>query len=190
MTARRPEMNQRVYRALVRLYPAGFRGRFGDEMVMLLGDQLRDARDKAGRMGTFQTWLATIKDLAWTVPAEHTAHQRTVARSLPGPGDYAGIGWQFVPFVMWLTDAWFGIVTAVLGVVSRWAAWSLAVGAVLQAAATHPPNILVIVGVPWDLVTALAFTGIVLIGIGLAGLGLDLVVRRRAPTEPASPRVP
>jgi hypothetical protein len=82
MTARRPDISERVYRALVRLYPAAFRTRFGDEMVMLLGDQLRDARASGGISGPARTWLATVGDLVETVPAEHAARHRAVARSM------------------------------------------------------------------------------------------------------------
>jgi hypothetical protein len=66
---------------MLRLYPAPFRTRFADEMVMLFGDQLRDARSGAGP-GVLRTWLRTIVDLAVTAPAEHTARQQVVARSL------------------------------------------------------------------------------------------------------------
>ena len=74
--------SERVYRSLLRLYPAEFRGRFGDEMVQLFADQLRDARGDEARAGTARTWLRTLGDLGVTAAAEHARRDRTVAHSL------------------------------------------------------------------------------------------------------------
>lgn len=60
----------RLYRALLRLYPAAFRERFGDEMVQLLGDQLRDARTGRSRNRLAATWLLTLGDLITTSLSE------------------------------------------------------------------------------------------------------------------------
>jgi len=80
MTA--PASHERVYRALLRLYPEPFRKRFGDELVQLSGDLLRDARDgRAGSGGVGATWLRLLLDVAITAPAEHL-DQRRVAGSL------------------------------------------------------------------------------------------------------------
>jgi len=79
----RPEAShERVYRGLLRLYPAEFRARFGDEMVQLFGDQLRDARTGRASSGPAGTWLRTLGDLAATAASEHTRRDRTVAHSL------------------------------------------------------------------------------------------------------------
>jgi MFS family permease len=76
---------ERVYRALLRLYPEPFRERFGDELVQLCGDLLRDARaGRGGRDGVGVTWLRIILDVVQTAPAEHL-EQRRVARSLTRP---------------------------------------------------------------------------------------------------------
>ncbi|MCA1587253.1 MAG: hypothetical protein LC744_00800 [Chloroflexi bacterium] len=45
MTTRTP-VQERVYRRLLRLYPAEFSGRFSNEMTQLFSDQLRDARTR------------------------------------------------------------------------------------------------------------------------------------------------
>lgn len=74
--------HERVYRGLLRLYPTEFRLRFGDEMVQLFGDQMRDARRSRARSGPFGTWLKTLGDLAVTAASEHTRGDRTVAHSL------------------------------------------------------------------------------------------------------------
>ena len=74
MTARR-RVHERIYRALLRLYPAGFRAQFADEMVQLFIDQLRAA-------GATRTWPRALGDLAVTAASERTRKDRTLARSL------------------------------------------------------------------------------------------------------------
>jgi hypothetical protein len=74
--------HERVYRGLLRLYPAAFRARFADEMVQLFGDQLRDARTGGAPAGVVRTWLRTLGDLAVTAVSEHARRDRTVAHSL------------------------------------------------------------------------------------------------------------
>jgi hypothetical protein len=73
---------ERVYRALLRVYPAAFRARFADEMVQLFSDQLRDARSDGAPAGATRTWLRTLGDLAVTAASEHARRDRTVAHSL------------------------------------------------------------------------------------------------------------
>jgi len=67
--------HERVYRSLLRFYPADYRHRFGDEMVQLFGDQLRAA-------GRTRTWLRTLGDLATTAASEHLRRNRTMAHSV------------------------------------------------------------------------------------------------------------
>lgn len=74
--------HERVYRGLLRLYPTEFRTRFGDEMVQLFGDQLRDARAGGAPVGTAWTLMRTLGDLAVTAASEHARRDRTVAHSL------------------------------------------------------------------------------------------------------------
>lgn len=80
----RPASHERLYRFLLRLYPAAFRERFEDEMVQLFGDQLRDARTAGMPAGTARTWLRTLGDLAITASSEHARRDR-VAHSLAAP---------------------------------------------------------------------------------------------------------
>ncbi len=75
----------RVYRALLRLYPASFRTRFTDEMVLLFDDQLRDARQTSATVGMLMTWTRIIGDLLITATAEHLRDERSVASSLAVP---------------------------------------------------------------------------------------------------------
>lgn len=77
-------LHERAYRALLHLYPARFRARFGDEMVQLFGDLIRDARVAGRPTGQIRLWLHTVWDLAVTAPSEHE-RERAVAHSLSLP---------------------------------------------------------------------------------------------------------
>lgn len=72
----------RLYAGLLWLYPAPFRARYRDEMVLLFADQLRDARTERGLAGWLLTWFRTLPDLAKTAIGEHLRGDRTVAQSL------------------------------------------------------------------------------------------------------------
>jgi hypothetical protein len=54
----------RAYRVLLHLYPRRFRREYGDDMVLLLEDQLRDE-------GTARVLGRAVLDLALTVPTRH-----------------------------------------------------------------------------------------------------------------------
>ena len=72
---------ERAYRWLTRFYPAAFRARFGDDMVQLFGDELREARIRAARGGVVAFWGRTLMDLVATAGSERLdAH-----RALPPP---------------------------------------------------------------------------------------------------------
>ena len=262
--------HERLYRGLLRVYPAGFRARFADDMVQLFGDQLRRARSGGPPVAVAGTWLRAISDLAVTAVSEHFRRDRTVAHSLAatpstssrllglvgvlggvlllaafvieiapdlniirliafnagamaiivavhrrqasvastlaligaipalvanawhiamivlaigrtepiGAGDF-GLVYFWASLAMWLTDAWFGIVTLRLGVVPRWGPVALAIGSVLAVTGmdrlglTSPDN-------P-TIVGPLALAGIALNGVGWILLGLDVATRRSAP---------
>lgn len=83
-------MNQeRVYRALLRLYPATFRARFTDEMVQLFADQLADAKVEQPRVGTVRIWVRTLGDLAAGAVSERVRRGRFVAHTLGAPPSIA-----------------------------------------------------------------------------------------------------
>jgi hypothetical protein len=75
-------VGERVYRGLLRLYPADYRDRFSGEMVQLFHDKLRDARTGSGSGGTVRVWLTLLGDVALTAPSEHLRRKRSVAHSL------------------------------------------------------------------------------------------------------------
>jgi hypothetical protein len=74
-----------VYRALLRLYPRGFRDEYGADMALLLADQLRDER--AGRV-----WVRAVIDLAVTVPTRHLEAHMNRPPSPLIPLLFAGVG--------------------------------------------------------------------------------------------------
>jgi hypothetical protein len=158
MTA--PASHERVYRALLRLYPKPFRTRFGDELVQLTGDLLRDAREGRGRGGVAETWLRLLLDIALTAPAEHL-EQRRLAHSLSRPasgvtkalgllgivggafllaGIIPNLPWFWVIFNLRLVPFEAGAIAVILAVHavqarrSRWASLVVAVPAILANA--------------------------------------------------------
>jgi len=268
--------HERVYRWLLRLYPAKFRARFSNEMVQLFSDQLRDARTGGAPAGAARTWLRTLGDLAVTAASEHARRDRTVAHSLaapsitsralgtlgilggavlvaaflpfipwgpdffnlrlalfnagamaivialhrrqasvapalallaavpallanawhlvmivivvsrpgpPGVGDYGPV-YMAASSAMWLSDAWFGLVTLRLGVVSRLGPLALTIGSVLpffgqdQVLAFLGPDLSAIIG-------PLALAGVALNGLGWIVLGIVVATRRRASKTPS-----
>lgn len=78
----RPQGAERVYRGLLALYPNDFRRRFGDDMVQLFHDKLRDARSRHAAGGALATWMALVGDAIANASLEHLRRYRTVAHSL------------------------------------------------------------------------------------------------------------
>jgi len=74
--------SERVYASLLRAYPARFRSRYGSEMVVLFGDQLREARAAGRAGGVAVTWFRSIVDLTANAFGEHLRRDRTMAQSL------------------------------------------------------------------------------------------------------------
>ena len=84
MTAR-PGGGERVYRGILALYPAEFRRRFGEDMVQLFHDKLRDARSGRAPGGEVVAWIALLADAVVTASLEHLRRNRIVAHSLASP---------------------------------------------------------------------------------------------------------
>jgi hypothetical protein len=81
MTDRR-RGGDRAYRAILALYPADFRRRFGAEMVLHFQDMLRDARASGVPAAPLLAWIRILADVVATAPGEHLRRKRTVAHSL------------------------------------------------------------------------------------------------------------
>ena len=62
---------ERVFRRLLRLFPAEFRGDFGDDMAATFTDQRRDALVNGGSMAAWRLWWDTIRGITTTAPLEH-----------------------------------------------------------------------------------------------------------------------
>jgi putative ABC transport system permease protein len=62
---------ERFYRRLLRLFPADFRGDFGDDMIATFADQRREALARGGSMAALRLWWDTIRGIATTAPREH-----------------------------------------------------------------------------------------------------------------------
>ena len=81
----RPGWSERIYRALLGMYPQAFRLRFADEMVQLFGDQLREARSHRAPLGIARTWFRGLGDLFITAASEHVRGDRGVGQSIGEP---------------------------------------------------------------------------------------------------------
>jgi len=61
----------RFFRRLLRLFPADFRGDFGDDMAATFNDQRRDVLAQGDSMAALRLWWDTIRGIATTAPREH-----------------------------------------------------------------------------------------------------------------------
>jgi hypothetical protein len=125
-------------------------------------------------LGAFPAVLANAWYLAMMVLAN--------GRPQPFAGDF-GLVFFAAGVAMWLADAWFGVVTFRLGVVTRWGALALAIGSLLAGTGIDR------LGLTSTIFGPLSQVGIVLGGIGWILLGLDVATRRRpAATRPQEAR--
>jgi hypothetical protein len=61
-------MSEKIYALLLRLYPASFRARYGEESLQLFRDRLRD---EPGIFAHLRLWFDLLRDLAVSLPREH-----------------------------------------------------------------------------------------------------------------------
>jgi putative ABC transport system permease protein len=61
----------RLFKRLLRLFPAEFRGDFGDEMADTFSDQRRDVLARGDSMDALRLWWDTIRGILTTAPREH-----------------------------------------------------------------------------------------------------------------------
>jgi hypothetical protein len=66
---------QRMYRLLVRLYPAAHRRAFGEQMVQTFGDHYRDAVEARGG-SRLRFWVAVLADASTSLFTEHAGELR------------------------------------------------------------------------------------------------------------------
>jgi putative ABC transport system permease protein len=61
----------RIFRRLLRLFPADFRGDFGDDMAATFSDHRRHVLAHGGSMAALRLWWDTIHGILTTAPREH-----------------------------------------------------------------------------------------------------------------------
>jgi len=76
---RRRRRAQRIYRLLVRLYPAAHRRAFGEQMVQAFGDHYDDAVGARGG-SRLRFWLAELADAGASLLTEHAAEAKARRR--------------------------------------------------------------------------------------------------------------
>jgi hypothetical protein len=64
-------VSHRVYAALLLLYPTALRQQFGEEMLEVFTDQMRDARNKDGWVGEMAVWRCVAGETVHTVVSSH-----------------------------------------------------------------------------------------------------------------------
>jgi putative ABC transport system permease protein len=63
--------SERLFRYLLRLFPAEFRGDFGDEMTQTFREHRQDVLARGGTMALLALWRDTIRGIVATAPREH-----------------------------------------------------------------------------------------------------------------------
>ena len=63
--------NCRFYAALLRFYPSTLRRQFGQEMIEVFADQMRDACEKDGWVGGIGVWRCVGREVLCTALSSH-----------------------------------------------------------------------------------------------------------------------
>src|SRR5262249_54799022 len=71
MTRQREPHGERMSRRLLRLFPAEFRGDYGDDMTATFRDQRDDALARGGARSAAYLWWDTVRGILTTAPREH-----------------------------------------------------------------------------------------------------------------------
>jgi hypothetical protein len=153
--------HERVYRRLLRAYPAGFHSDYADEMARLFLDQLQDAEAGHRPFAVAGLWARSIVDLVTTAPAVHIRREDHVPQpvDLAPPGDVSGSAQPVSqgPRVL-------------LGLLPLWilVSFMLITPGFMEPAFANPPAAL---GLPF---------GVFIIGIALAVMIIGVQILRRA----------
>ncbi len=94
------DWHERFYRALLRLYPAGFRDEYGDAMVEFFRDRLAEMRSRHGAAGVAATWGNVLTDALREAPLARADATRRALQQLMSPPPHAAIAarrkdWMF-----------------------------------------------------------------------------------------------
>ncbi len=71
-------MSEKIYALLLRLYPARFRQRYGEEAIQLLRDR---AGHERGFFAKLRLWFDLISDLAFSLPRAHRMPAQAIGRA-------------------------------------------------------------------------------------------------------------
>lgn len=78
-------ISERAYRTLLRAYPRGLRGEYGDEMSRCFRDLCREELEDGGGLGLAALWTRTLTELLYTALKERrTTLSKNVYRSVVG----------------------------------------------------------------------------------------------------------
>jgi hypothetical protein len=72
------ELSERVFRRLLRAYPASLRAEYEGPMVQLFRDLCRDARNRRGGVGLIALWGFILRDTAGSLIREHVDEWRRI----------------------------------------------------------------------------------------------------------------
>lgn len=89
----RPNRSERVYEALLLVYPKRFRDAYGPQMVQVFGDLCREEWEKAGLVGLVLLWARTVLDLLGTAASERTRTAPGSTFVLPVAGSPRMVRW-------------------------------------------------------------------------------------------------
>ncbi|MGH7463742.1 MAG: ABC transporter permease, partial [Longimicrobiales bacterium] len=78
------DMHASLFRVLLRVYPAAFRGAYADEMTAYFMERLDRARARRGMIGVAGLWLETAGDIAQTAFAERRSKRAHATRTPKG----------------------------------------------------------------------------------------------------------
>jgi hypothetical protein len=90
---RGPSRSERVYEALLLMYPKTFRDAYGPQMAQVFGDLCRVQREKAGPIGLALLWARTVLDLLRTAASERTRTTPGSTFVLPVAGSPRMVRW-------------------------------------------------------------------------------------------------
>ena len=70
----------RIYKMLIKAYPASFRREYENEMILVFREHITDVLQKRGKVGLLTAWFRLLGDLACSAPKEHFREmQRRIA---------------------------------------------------------------------------------------------------------------
>ena len=76
------KVSNRIYRALLILYPRGFRTDYGPHIAQVFRDCCRQADHESGSRGVVWLWLSAVRDLAVSAPRERMTAVNTSGKQI------------------------------------------------------------------------------------------------------------